>query len=168
MVNTFIPYADFSRCAKVLDNKRLGKQRVEAKQILNILTNATKTKGWRNHPVVKMWTGYEKALMIYYNTIVQEWIKRGFQNNMSFFVVKGHISIPWFIGNKSVHMSHQANLLRKDSKYYSKYFKTVPKEYLTYTYIWPSKLNDQQKQFLIANKNKAVDIKLVSTVSNYL
>ena len=168
MVNTFIPYADFAKCAKVLDNKRLGKQRVEAKQILNILTNATTTKGWRNHPVVKMWEGYEKALMIYYNTIVQEWIKRGYRNTMPFFVVKGKISIPWFIGNKSVHLSHQANLLRKDFTYYSKYFKNVPKEYLTYTYIWPSKITELQKQYLIKHRNKIVDIKEVSTISKYL
>ncbi len=168
MVNTFIPYADFDKCAKVLDNKRLGKQRVEAKQILNILLNATKTKGWRRHPVVLMWTGYEKALMVYYNKIVQEWIRRGFRNTMPFYIVKGRISYPWFIGNKSVHLSHQANLLRKDYTYYSKYFKNTPTEYLKYTYIWPSKLSTNQIQYLMANKNKTVDIKNVSTISNYL
>ena len=168
MVNTFIPYADFAKCAKVLDNKRLGKQRVEAKQILNILLNMTTTAGWRNHPVVKMWAGYEKALIQYYNTIVAEWIKRGFRNTMPIFKITGKISYPWFIGNKSVHLSHQANLLRKDFKYYSKYFKHVPAEYTKYTYIWDSKLTPAQKTYLIANKNKIVDIKLVSTISNYL
>jgi len=168
MVNTFIPYANFSKCAKVLDNKRLGKQRVEAKQILNILLNETKTKGWRNHPVVKMWTGYEKALMSYYNAIVEEWIKRGYRNTMTYYKITGKITYPWFIGNKSVHLSHQANLLRKDFNYYSRYFKHVPTEYIKYTYIWESKLTPLQKQYLIANKNKIVDIKAVSTISNYL
>lgn len=167
MVNTFIPYADFKKCAKVLDNKRLGKQRVEAKQILNIITDATETKGWRNHPVVKMWTGYAKALMLYYNTIVTEWINRGYKNNMPMYVIKGKVPMPWFIGNHSVHLSHQANLIRKN-KDYAKIFKNVPKEYLTYTYIWPSNLTDDQIKLLQTNKNKAVDIKLVSTVSLYL
>ena len=63
MVNTFLPFANFKKCAKVLDNKRLGKQRVEAKQIISILTDATKTKGWRSHPAVLMWKGHAKALM---------------------------------------------------------------------------------------------------------
>jgi len=45
MVNTFLPYQNFRKIAKILDWKRLGKQRVEAKQIINILDNATKTKG---------------------------------------------------------------------------------------------------------------------------
>lgn len=37
MVNTFLVCEDFEASAKELDNKRLGKQRVEAFQILNIL-----------------------------------------------------------------------------------------------------------------------------------
>ncbi len=37
MVNTFLPYSDFKLSAKVLDNKRLGKQRVEAQQIITLL-----------------------------------------------------------------------------------------------------------------------------------
>ena len=73
-MQTFLPYADFSKTAKCLDYKRLGKQRVEAKQILNILLDRTETKGWRNHPAVLMWVGYENALKIYYNMILDEWI----------------------------------------------------------------------------------------------
>jgi len=34
MVNTFLPYADFVEVAQSLDDRRLGKQRVEAFQIL--------------------------------------------------------------------------------------------------------------------------------------
>ena len=34
-MQTFLPYADFKRSAESLDNKRLGKQRVEAMQIYN-------------------------------------------------------------------------------------------------------------------------------------
>jgi len=33
-MQTFLPYADFARCAEVLDPRRLGKQRVEALQIM--------------------------------------------------------------------------------------------------------------------------------------
>lgn len=37
MVNTFLVYSDFTKSARQLDFRRLGKQRVEAFQILNIL-----------------------------------------------------------------------------------------------------------------------------------
>lgn len=36
-MQTFLPYSSFTESAKVLDNKRLGKQRVEAYQILKTL-----------------------------------------------------------------------------------------------------------------------------------
>lgn len=36
-MQTFLPYTDFKSCARVLDDKRLGKQRVECLQILKAL-----------------------------------------------------------------------------------------------------------------------------------
>jgi hypothetical protein len=44
MVNTFLPFSNFQKCAEVLDDKRLYKQIVECKQILNtILANTSTT-----------------------------------------------------------------------------------------------------------------------------
>ena len=40
-MQTFLPYEDFTKTAQCLDYKRLGKQRVEAYQILRILKNIT-------------------------------------------------------------------------------------------------------------------------------
>ena len=34
-MQTFLPYSNFYKSAKVLDQKRLGKQRVEVLQLLN-------------------------------------------------------------------------------------------------------------------------------------
>ncbi|GAA3827626.1 pyrimidine dimer DNA glycosylase/endonuclease V [Nocardioides panacisoli] len=39
-MQTFLPYADFARSARSLDPKRLGKQRVEALQVVRALTTA--------------------------------------------------------------------------------------------------------------------------------
>ncbi len=36
-MQTFLPYTDFKQSARCLDYKRLGKQRLEARTILNIL-----------------------------------------------------------------------------------------------------------------------------------
>ena len=81
-MQTFLPYPDFQKSLEVLDYRRLGKQRVEAKQILNVLLDRTTTKGWRNHPITKMWVGYEDALKVYFNMCVKEWIHRGYNNTM--------------------------------------------------------------------------------------
>lgn len=77
-MQTFLPYSDFKQSAQCLDNKRLGKQRVEALQILKAITDPS--YGWQNHPAVKMWRGYEHALSKYALEICDEWIKRGFKD----------------------------------------------------------------------------------------
>ena len=80
-MQTFLPYRDFRKSFSILDYRRLGKQRVEAHQILNVLLERTDTKGWRNHPITKMWKGYEDALKMYFNLCVEEWVSRGYNNN---------------------------------------------------------------------------------------
>jgi hypothetical protein len=121
---------------KVLDSKRLGKQRVEAYQILNILLKRTNKKAWRNHPAVKMWEGYTNALKLYFNLALKEWISRGYKNNMKYEKINGKIILPSWFGNRKFHKSHRSNLLRKDKKYYSKF---GWKEPITLPYVWPTK-----------------------------
>jgi len=77
-MQTFLPFSSFWRSAKCLDNKRLGKQRVEAMQILTTLSG--KNKAWKNHPAVKMWKGYENALAEYGIVICEEWRSHGFRD----------------------------------------------------------------------------------------
>ena len=77
-------------------------------------------KGWRNHPIVIMWTPYVTALMVYSNTIINEWVKRGYNNNMKLYDVSS-IIMPHWLGREEFHSSHRANLLRKDFEYYSQF-----------------------------------------------
>ncbi len=133
-MQTFLPYPNFEKSLKVLDNRRLGKQRVEVFQILNILLNRTNTKGWRNHPAVKMWKGHTNALKLYFNLSISEWISRGFQNNMKLEKIRGKVILPKWMGNKKFHASHRSNLLRKNKEHYSK-FKW--KEENNLDYVWP-------------------------------
>ena len=120
-MQTFLPYRDFKQSFKILDWRRLGKQRVEAHQILNVLLERTNTKGWRNHPITRMWDGYEPALQLYFNMCVKEWTDRGYNNNMEFAKINDVIVYPHWLGNKSFHSSPRANLLRKDYEYYSQF-----------------------------------------------
>jgi hypothetical protein len=132
-MQTFVPYADFKRTAEILDYRRLGKQRVETFQILNILLDRTESSGWRNHPAVRMWRGFETALQHYQNTVIQEWINRGYKNNMSFENIDNEIIYPTWFGDDKVHRSHRSNLLRKNFEYYSEFFN----EPTDLEYHWP-------------------------------
>lgn len=80
-MQTFLPYPDFQRVAETLDWRRLGKQRVEARQILTALQ---KGGAWHKHPAVLMWRGFEAALGLYSDYMIREWVKRGYRNNMKF------------------------------------------------------------------------------------
>lgn len=122
MVNTFLPYADFIKTAQALDYRRLGKQRVEAWQILRALLGLT--QGWRNHPATNMWRGHERALCEYGIAICDEWINRGYKDTMRERFIALHATLPMtglpaFIGNSEFHLSHQSNLKRKDSDHYA-------------------------------------------------
>lgn len=81
-MQTFVPYPDYHRSARVLDDKRQPNQRREALQILFTLllvpkVDGTPRKGWLNHPAVKMWRGHEYELVQYGIAMCQEWRRRG-------------------------------------------------------------------------------------------
>jgi hypothetical protein len=126
MVNTFLPWPDYTDTAKALDSKRLGKQRVEALQILR--ANLGLTQGWRNHPAAVMWRGSELQLIWYTRAICSEWVRRGYVDNVLNQIYDLHaehsdylnqaITIPWWIGDHEFHESHQSNLKRKNPEHY--------------------------------------------------
>ncbi|MFU8795672.1 MAG: MSMEG_6728 family protein [Dehalococcoidia bacterium] len=131
-MQTFLPYPEFDRSAAVLDRQRLGKQRVEAYQIMRAIALGN---GWSNHPIVRMWTGYEEALKLYSNVMVEEWIRRGYRNNMEIYdITEPMIEYPWWLGTEEFHASHRAALLAKDYPHYSQYgWSEIPRiEYVWY------------------------------------
>lgn len=137
-MQTFLPHADFSLSAQSLDYRRLGKQRVEVKQILLALDKTS--GGWVNHPAVKMWRGYESALANYGAVICKEWIARGYNDSLlREFVqrVNGGPTLwttPTWLGDTAFHLSHQSNLVRKLPDHYAPQFPGVPDDL---PYVWP-------------------------------
>lgn len=137
-MQTFLPYSDIKESLKVLDDKRLGKQRVETYQIISAITrrpklDGTPYKGWLNHPCSVMWRNYVPLLKMYLNASIDEWISRGFNNNMIKEKIDQNVIYPDWWGNKKFHDSHKSNLLKKDFDFYSKYEWNVdPKN----PYIW--------------------------------
>lgn len=133
-MQTFLPYPSFTDSAAVLDRQRLGKQRVEAWQILTALTVGS---GWVNHPAVRMWRGYSPALALYGQTICREWIRRGYRDSLleRFDAASGtDVAMPPWIGDPDFHVSHQSNLVRKLPAHYRAYWPDVPGDL---PYIWP-------------------------------
>ena len=132
-MQTFLPYPDIKKSIRCLDWKRLGKQRVEAMQIHNILTGKSESKAWRNHPAVLMWINYENALAVYMNTAINHWIERGYNNTMKLIEVSDY-ELPYWFGNSKFHNSHKSNLLRKDFSFYSQYNWNINSDL---PYFWP-------------------------------
>ena len=141
MVNTFVISSSFEETAKSLDYKRLGKQRVEAFQILKSLLPEEygPSNGWKNHPATLMWKGYEEALIVYIQVMIKEWINRGYKNTIEVREPK-NIIMPHWITWKYMHLSHKCSLLRKNAEYYSNKFDLdeIEKEYMKFGYVWPT------------------------------
>jgi hypothetical protein len=137
-MQTFLPYPDFAATAQVLDSSRLGKQRVEAYQIIRTLDGVT--KGWRNHPAVRMWRGYEPALLQYGTAICDEWDRRGYPDTVREKLVAhlreqdAPVPVPPWLGDEEFHASHRSNLLRKDPEWYGRFGWTEPPDL---PYYWP-------------------------------
>lgn len=150
MVVTFVTSGHPS-CVGDLDNRRLNKQRIEAKQILDTLLGTGTRK---NHPSVLMWTGHTDALKVYINHCIRTWLGRGKHCELVEYtdVDENTVVYPWWFTWDALHLSHKCSLLRKEPNYYTGIFslKELEKEWLQHGYIWPSRLQgvmDTTKQY---------------------
>lgn len=153
MVNTFLTSSDFTISAKLLDNKRLFKQCVEAKQIVELLTDDSieSKKGFINHPAVIQWKNHVPALKHYFNCHLEEVFFRGhWKTQMVKYQINEEIQYPWFVDCQQLHYSHMASLSRKNPDHYA--FLTYPKEYMDHGYIWPSHLEAKKINLLELDK----------------
>jgi len=136
-MQTFVPYgSNFRRNAEVLDRQRLGKQRVEAWQILKALT--LPEYGWQSHPAVKMWRGHTEALAEYGIVVCREWIDRGYQDSLleKFYpyLPSMQADLPEWLDREDVMLSHRSNLIRKFPEHYGLVWPDVPNDL---PYVWP-------------------------------
>ncbi|ATW47186.1 MSMEG_6728 family protein [Streptomyces peucetius] len=152
-MQTFLPCPDFTESAAALDPRRLGKQRVEALQVLRGLT--VPGYGWRRHPAVRMWAGYEEALARYGLEVCGVWTAQGRADTCAVTLVNDLAGsrerpngdtvrpqdrlaadgdLPPWLGDPVFHRSHQSSLLRKDREFYGDRFPGVPDDL---PYLWP-------------------------------
>jgi hypothetical protein len=149
-MQTFLPCPGFADTARVLDMRRLGKQRVETIQVLRALT--VPGYGWRHHPAAAMWAGYEEALVRYGLDVCEVWCESGKSDTCATTLVTdlagatGQRAVrtqdqlaaagelpPW-LGDPDFHRSHQSALVRKDPEFYRRLFPDVPDDL---SYVWP-------------------------------
>ncbi len=149
-VQTFLPYPGFAATAAVLDDRRLGKQRVEVIQIVRAIF--VPGYGWANHPATLMWLPHAEALECYVGAICDEWRARGFEDTCQATVrqdlaaagVPGPVRsqeelaeaglLPAWLGDDGLHRSHRSALLRKDPAHYRPLFPDDPDDL---PYVWP-------------------------------
>lgn len=149
-MQTFLPWPSFGGTADVLDDRRLGKQRVEVLQVLRALTVAG--YGWRHHPVVAMWAGYEEALSCYGLAVCRAWTQAGRSDTCAASIraqleaatgsavvrsqdeLAGAGELPPWLGDPGFHRSHRSALLRKNPDHYRGFFPGVPSDL---PYVWP-------------------------------
>ena len=138
-MQTFITDSSITPTMRALDTQRLGKQRVEAMQIHQILISRDYSKGWGSHPAVKMWAGFDRWLAVYGMRACQEFRNRGYTDNLLDYFQSYHSDDqykdvpPWWHDDR-IHMSHKRNLVCKDYNFYSPIFNVRP----SMTYFWPT------------------------------
>jgi len=162
-MQTFLPQSDYSVSAYMLDSKRLNKQILECYQILNVLSGKSPTGGWRNHPAVLMWKGFERGLWSYVQAMIIEAKKRGIKtenNEINLNKLKDMCwdkwgnNIPEYFQNENkllrIVTTHRANLFQKDPLFYSQFQYAItsinntpccPERKSPCKYYWPTHEN---------------------------
>lgn len=91
-----------------------------------------------------MWIGYEDALALYMNAMIDEWVLRGYKNTMKKENITDAV-FPWWFSWKPLHDSHKAALNRKDPEWY--HFDVSPC-FMCHGYIWPTLVPKTGRLFL--------------------
>ncbi len=125
---------------------------MEALQIVRALT--WPTYGWKHHPAVVMWRGFEEALGAYGVAVCEEWVSRGLGDTCAATMavdlaaagvrvpprrqsaLAGAGMLPGWLGDEALHRSHRSALLRKDPEWYGRFFDDVADDL---PYVWPSR-----------------------------
>ena len=130
-MQVFLPLPHYRASLKTLDTKRLGKQRVEALQLIQ--------GSWPNHPASVMFRNYHNSLCEYGIECCLIWRSKGFADTCLEQIIalirpNEGWSKPWWFGRPSFHSSHRSNLLRKNRGHYGNFLWQEPDDL---EYEWP-------------------------------
>jgi hypothetical protein len=168
-MQTFLIDKDLQNSSQLLDYRRLGKQRVEAIQVADVLLRKAGLlndgkKGWINHVVLSYWYNEEgnwlPALLDYTQVTIDEWISRGYKNTIDLTKWRNLVgqypylfrfdNPPWAKYADEIILTHRAKLLQKDTVYYMNTFMehniAIPFNWQNMEYKWLTELKSKQKQ----------------------
>jgi hypothetical protein len=144
MLNTFMPWDDFTWSARCLHDDQLEQQRNETLQIMHALLYGG--SGSDEDPGVLMWQGHERALLAYQQAVCHEWSSvRGYPDDcwdktrLIFLDVcvdpmATPLIPPVWMGNLDLHISHQSALLRINETHYRRHFPGIKTDHW---FVWP-------------------------------
>lgn len=72
------------------------------------------SNGFSQHPAVRMWLGFETALKAYINAHIEEWIKRGCENNMIIYDIPKDYKRPQWTYSKKIIYNYRAALIQRE------------------------------------------------------
>ena len=168
-MQTFVTRFGDGHTSHDLDSPRLGKQRLEALQILKVLTG--ESTAWQHHPAVNMWRGYEMALCSYGSVMCLEWFQRGYKDTLAeeFALRQPKIRTGWSLDrgagpeleceyrkppwrwNTNVLISHRSNLIRKMPDRYAAMY---PDQKAGLPYLWPIvDFKDPEQDYILKISN---------------
>lgn len=160
-MNTFLPCADFNRCARVLDPERLSRQVAEvvtlarsllAYQALLAANGGALPWGFQLAPVFTLWTTRSGEVLLpelhsYELAMHDEWLRHHDHPHGSFRgfnwgrLLDGQPALRKVAWPEHVHESHRGKLYRKDASYYGRSLErcglSVPKGVTKYEWDHP-------------------------------
>lgn len=172
-MQTFLLHENHQITARMLDYKRLGKQRLESTQLMDVLLRKAGLlvdgkSGWDNHVAVGYWyrendsLNFLPALIQYTDVMIAEWINRGYKNtidtskwkqivaeNQDKFQLNPNAGL-WNEKIDLIIESHRARVLQKDTNYYMAKFLEfdipVPENWENMEYNWMRFTDKQVKE----------------------
>lgn len=77
--------------------------------------------GLRKHPVLTLWYTYTDALADYINCHIDEWLARGYKNNMAIYDLPDVVEYPPWCDNPEFHRTMCARLREKEKTWFEEY-----------------------------------------------
>lgn len=161
---TYLTRLSFLDTADDLADQQLIQQHDEARNVFNSMVYDEPLEGLpANHPLRKMWEGYEVALAAYTVCMALELTKRGYIAGLATNRVAGPVREmrrdygvefevpPWF-EDTDVMRSHRSNLIRRYPAAYGAAWKGTP---ANMPYIWPIVTEDGY-DLLLSKGDKAL------------
>lgn len=129
IMQIWLPYQSYVESLHVLFDSDLRQQRIDAWNVVGILSNFYLTshvpyaqvvlyEKYGSDPAVLLWRGYTNSLIIYHNICLATMVERDLSiKHISYIDHQGYATKPPFVGNNAFHDQHKCLLKGKNPAY---------------------------------------------------